>query len=200
MTRKILFGIGINDADYNVYKTAMINGKHTIIWCCTYYRRWSDMIRRCYNPKTIKIRPNYKDCFVCDEWLYFSNFKLWMEQQDWEGKDLDKDLLYPGNKIYSPETCVFVDRKINAFVTDRSNSRTEGLIGASFEKETGRFKASCQDEGRTINLGRYSTSEEAHKAWLAFKLEKAYKLAAEQTDPRVAEALIDRYENYAIHN
>lgn len=35
--------------------------------------------------------------------------------------------------------------------------------------------------------------QEAHEAWLKRKLELAHLLAAEQEDPRVAEALINRY-------
>lgn len=35
--------------------------------------------------------------------------------------------------------------------------------------------------------------QEAHEAWLKRKLELAPLLAAEQEDPRVAEALINRY-------
>ena len=37
---------------------------------------------------------------------------------------------------------------------------------------------------------------EAHQAWLKRKLELATLLAAEQTDERVAKALIARYTNY----
>ena len=51
--------------------------------------------------------------------------------------------------------------------------------------------------GKRESLGLFSTAEDAHKAWLAHKLEKAYILAAEQLDERVAKALIDRYENYS---
>lgn len=46
------------------------------------------------------------------------------------------------------------------------------------------------------HLGFFHTPEEAHQAWLKAKLELAKKLAAEQDDPRVAKALVERYENY----
>ena len=46
-----------------------------------------------------------------------------MEQQDYDGKHLDKDLLVCNNKVYSPETCVFVPREINQFLTKSNNSR-----------------------------------------------------------------------------
>ena len=41
-----------------------------------------------------------------------------MEKQDWEGKFIDKDLLFPGNKVYGPDTCVFVTRQLNNLFTD----------------------------------------------------------------------------------
>ena len=41
---------------------------------------------------------------------------------------------------------------------------------------------------------------EAHKAWLKRKQELAILLAAEQTDDRVAKAIIDRYMNYGGTN
>jgi len=46
------------------------------------------------------------------------------------------------------------------------------------------------------NLGYFTCEEEAHQAWLKRKLELAHLLAAEQTDTRVAKALIERYTNY----
>jgi len=39
-----------------------------------------------------------------------------MERQDWEGKHLDKDILIPGNKIYSPDRCIFVSSLINLLI------------------------------------------------------------------------------------
>jgi len=49
------------------------------------------MLTRCYYQKRLDIRPSYEECIVCEEWLTFSNFKKWTEQQDWEDKQLDKD-------------------------------------------------------------------------------------------------------------
>ena len=77
------------------------------------------MLQRCYSESHLVRQPTYKGCSVCEEWLTFSNFKSWMEQQDWEGKQLDKDLLVYKNKIYSPETCVFVSSVINSFFVEK---------------------------------------------------------------------------------
>ena len=46
-------------------------------------------------------------------------------------------------------------------------------------------------------LGLFIDELEAHQTWLKRKLELAHLLAAEQTDKRVAKALISRYTNYS---
>lgn len=198
---KLVCGVGMNDADYQVQDciiTVDENGKKSrkVIWRCPFYSKWADMLSRCYSAKSQKRRPTYKGCSVFEEWLLFSNFKAWMETQDWEGKHLDKDLLIMGNKIYSPETCVFVDRKVNQFLVEHTAAKGEYMIGVYWSKPNKKFKASCNDGSGKLYLGYFNTELEAHQAWLSFKLEQAKILAAEQTDPRVAKALIDRYENY----
>lgn len=198
--KRLICGVGINDADYNVYISEMVDGKQKAIWICPFYMKWRSMITRCYSQSSILRHPSYAECSSVPEWHRFSNFKAWMEQQDWEGKDLDKDILISGNKVYSPETCVFVDPRVNTFMLECSTTRGEYPIGVCLDKRVKRkpYRAFCNSviTKKTEHLGRYSTPEEAHSAWLAFKLEQAYILAAEQTDERVAKALIDRYENY----
>ena len=203
MSKKLVYGVGIMDADYVVNEIITIGyskeGKRIqkLVWICPFYLRWKSMLKRCYSDKHQERHPTYKGCSVCEEWLKFSNFKAWMETQEWQGKQLDKDILFPGNKVYSPETCVFVDRRVNTFVTERNSSRGEWMIGVHWDKSSKKFTAMCNDgTGKRKYLGYFDTELEAHKAWLAFKLEQAKILAAEQTDPRVAKALIDRYENY----
>lgn len=102
------------------------------------------MLQRCYDQKWISRYPTYKDCKVCDEWLTFSNFKKWMELQDWAEKYLDKDILNPSCKIYSPETSRFVCSITNNFILDRLNGRGEFPIGSSMDKRTGKFNSYCK--------------------------------------------------------
>lgn len=198
---KLIYGVGINDADYNVCKTDVVDGKKKILWVCPYYVKWRAVLERCYSEKFWKTNPTYRDCSVVPEWHLFSNFKAWMKTQDWEGKQLDKDLLLYGNKVYGPDTCVFVDQKVNLFMLENKATRGKSLIGVYFDEECGKYRARCCSvtTGKQKCLGRYTTQEEAHKAWLDFKLEQAYILADEQTDERVATALINRYKNYQIH-
>ena len=186
---KLLFGVGVNDADYVVQPS--IEKKRTI---CPFYQTWRNLLYRCYSPKIHKRNPTYVNCSVCDDWKIFSNFKSWMSQQDWIGKQLDKDLLYPNNKLYSPETCAFVQRSVNMFVVDNIGYRGNYLIGASLDKVTGKFSSNCsKGRGKYVWLGRFETELEAHLAWKAYKHQLACKLADEETDLRVAAALRQRY-------
>ena len=118
-----------------------------------------------------------------------------MEKQDWEGKQLDKDILIKGNKIYSAETCVFVTPMVNTFTNDQGLKRGEWPIGANYHKASEKFLAQCRNPvtKKLEHLGLFTCEQEAHNSWLKRKLELAHELAAIQTDPRVAKALIDRY-------
>lgn len=201
-TRKLGCGVGINDADYAVveWETTDVNSKRKqkLVWICPFYQVWTNMINRCYSAKYQERYPTYKGCTVSEEWLTFSNFRAWMMTQDFEGNQLDKDLLFEGNKVYSAETCVFVTKIVNMFTTDSGATRGEWLIGVCWDKRAGKFKASCRNPftKKQEHLGYFTCEQEAHKAWLRRKLELAKELAAEQAGPRVAEALIERYSNY----
>ena len=68
--RKLVYGVGINDADYVVNPT--VGGRRVI---CRFYQSWLCMLTRCYSVKSLKSHPEYVGCSVCDEWLAFSAFK-----------------------------------------------------------------------------------------------------------------------------
>lgn len=202
-TPKLVFGIGINDADYVVQKmetNGYMNGKrkYKLVWECPYYRAWTGMLKRCYSTKYQERQPTYKGCNVAEEWLRFSSFRRWMEVQEWEGLQLDKDILFKGNKVYSKEKCVFVTSTVNTFTLDCGAARGEWLIGVYWNKRFGKFMSRCRNPftKKREHLGYFTCEEEAHQSWLKRKLELAHLLAAEQTDERVAKALIARYTNY----
>lgn len=208
MRQKLVHGVGINDADYvvQVKKVIGVNskGKKIVKYLeyCPYYIKWVDMLRRCYSLSHQKKYPAYNGCSTVPEWHYFMTFKAWMEKQDWEGKELDKDLLIQNNKIYGPDTCIFLDQSINKFIKERSNTKNEYSGGASFHKRIGKFQAQGWDilTGKRKGLGYFDSKREAQDAWLAHKLEQAKILASWQTDSRLAKALIERYENYVYQD
>lgn len=205
MSKKLLYDVGINDAPYVTQRFEFRgeyypNGskKYKAIWKCPFYSRWKSMITRCYSGKN----PTYSGCTVCQEWCTFSNFRKWMDSQSWEGKQLDKDLLVVGNKIYSPETCIFLHNKINTFLTSRSTKRNGYLTGVDWYSPMRKYRATIRITfiiNKTKRyLGYYDSETEAHLAWKKRKHELACQLEDSEyvTDERVAEALRNRYKNY----
>lgn len=185
----LIYGVGLNDLDRAITRT--VGDKRV---GCPIYAAWHHMLERCYSEKWHAKYPTYIDCFAKDGWLKLSKFEEWMLTQDWEGKQLDKDFLSSDNKIYSPETCVFIDQKLNKFLTDRAALRGNCPLGVSAHKEGG-FVVRCWNpfEGKREYLGIFRNPEEAHLVWKKRKHEHALTYADQQTDPRIAEALRTRY-------
>lgn len=204
MGKRLVQGVGVNDADYKVSLYRYVDGKQKqqCVWRCHFYRTWCHMLERGYSAALKAKYPTYEGAYSCDEWHLFSGFKGWMEQQPWEGNELDKDLLFPGNKVYSPETCVFVSGTVNKFITDSGSSRGQYMIGVSWCNLTSKFKVQCCNPFTKSGeyLGLFDTEIEGHEVWLRRKLQLAHELASIQTDTRVADALIHRYENYNTLN
>ena len=197
---KLVYGVGVNDLGYRTQAWEEVTkngGKRVLknVFICKYYTVWRDMLRRCYSKKYLEINPSYIGTSICSEWLYASEFKKWMEKQDWSGKCLDKDIILPGNKLYSPETCAFVLTATNSFVVANDASRGDYHIGVSLYKPTGKYRAQCQNSftGKKEYLGLFSTPEDAHEAWRKRKHELAQLVASTESDPRVVEALKKRY-------
>jgi hypothetical protein len=118
-----------------------------------------------------------------------------MKTQDWEGKHLDKDILLPGNKMYSPDTCIFVSPALNTFLIDCGAAKGKWPIGVCWNKRFGKFAAQCSNPftGKRGHIGNFNCPEKAHEAWRARKHEHALRYAEMQTDPRIAEALRTRF-------
>jgi len=197
---KLVHGVGVNDLGYRtqVLEEVTKNGGKRIrktVFRCKYYAVWESMLARCYSKKFLESNQSYIGTSVCSEWLYATAFKKWMEQQDWRGKCLDKDIIAPRSKLYSPETCAFVLQATNSFVTASDASRGDYPIGVDLFKRTGEYRASCGNPftGKNEHLGLFSTPEEAHEAWRKRKHELAQLVAARESDPRVVEALKKRY-------
>lgn len=168
--RRPICGVGINDADYS-------------ITYCPYYKKWRAIIERCYGPK------KYEGYAVCDGWLIFSNFKKWMEVQDWKNKKLDKNILSPNNKIYSPEYCIFVDFKTANLINLGKKKKYNFPIGISYNKKDKMYKCSCNTSEKT-HFGYYKTAIEAHKYWQLSKSKYILEVADKHNDIKVKNALV----------
>lgn len=172
---RLVFGVGDTCKESTVISDS--TGK-TIT--CPYYKRWTNMLKRCYKTYNAEWdrTKTYTTCTVCDDWLLFPKFKAWMRGQHWEGLELDKDILIRGNKIYSPEACVFVPKYLNYLLLDCGGfTDGERLMGVHTHSKPrkkqfySRIRATNIDGNNTNRyLGSFYRKEDAHKAWQAAKI------------------------------
>lgn len=206
-TKRKVCGVGINDS------TTTINIRVTLphpkgkqlqraVWTCPFYVKWADMLKRCYSKKYLAKYPSYVGCHVCDEWLIFSNFRAWMEQQDWEGKELDKDLLVMGNKEYCPQRCIFITKKINYLFLTKPNKRGETLLGTRKTK-SGKYQVACMAEGKSSNYGSHVCEMVAHTIWKQAKIKYLKEVMLNLEDCRISLGIqqrVDFLEESIINN
>lgn len=184
--RQNLCGVGILDADYQVYK----NGAQ-----CPYYSIWSGILSRCYNTKIHAKQPTYIGCTVAPEWIRFSKFKAWMESQKWEGMDLDKDILVPGNKVYGPKFCRFVSHELNSFVANlkrSSRKRTDLPVGVTLHNK--KYGVKTMIGGKMVYLGAFDTLLDASRLYLEAKMSELERLVSLQDDVEIVHGLMRHAE------
>ena len=193
------YGIGyLGEGKYKVRE----NGKTTKC-----YDAWHSMLQRCYDEKFHKKRPTYKGCKMRDNWHNFQNFGKWYYDNYYEIEGqkmcLDKDILLKGNKIYSPETCIFVPNNINTLFIKNDKCRGVYMIGVSYHKQTGKFKARCniydlkERKRKITHLGYYNTPEEAFNVYKEFK-ENYIKQVADYYKDKIPSELYDAMHNYKV--
>lgn len=125
----------------------------------TYYH---NMMNRCYgkNKKTC-----YDGCSVCEEWKNdFEAFYTWVQENYYEVEGekmcLDKDILIKGNKVYSPDTCVFVPAYINNMMGGISSKNKKNDLPIGVKKQGSRYKVDV-----TGCIDSYDTVEQAFNAY-----------------------------------
>lgn len=148
--------------------------------------------------------PTYKDVSVGDNFKDFQFFAEWCNKQVGFGTEsfvLDKDIIYPKNKVYSENTCVFVPAGMNSFFTFVRSSDRGLPVGVTWCESEGKYKSYCsQLNGKNKTLGRFNNPEDAYIAYCVYKEKMAVKLAnayKDTVDSRVTEALLDfKVSNY----
>lgn len=163
-------------------------------------RLWNDMYSRCYNEKLHKRFPEYAGCRICDCWLEDKErFYKWVEENYYtvgsEQMDLDKDILCKGNKVYGPETCVFVPHTINTLLLNCRRKRGKYPIGVSYDK--GKYRAALNIDGNAVKLGVYSTPEEAFGEYKRHK-EALILVVADRYKGKIPDAVYRAMTNWKI--
>ena len=193
MYERSVYGVGYYGEGKYVAK---INGKHT-----PYYKTWNDMMIRAYSNKLHKKFKTYKDCKVCEEWHNFQNFAKWYEENyyeiEGEKMHLDKDILVKGNKLYSPETCVFVPQRINSLFTKGDKRRNIYPIGVSLYKKTNKYVAHLNKNDKRKTLGYFDNTIDAFNCYKQAK-ENYIKEVADQYKDKIPKKLYDAMYKYEV--
>lgn len=178
-----------------IYKTRM-NNKYT-----KYYSAWFHMLQRCYDPKFIEKHPTYEKCEICTEWHNFQVFSEWLDKNyykiEGERMNLDKDILCKRNKIYSPDTCVFVPQRINSLFIKSDRTRGNFPVGVSYCKANKRYITYCKMNGKQNFLGYYDTPNEAFQVYKQYK-EQYIKEVAEEYKNVIPQKLYEAMLRYEV--
>lgn len=160
---------------------------------------WHGMLGRCGNSPLSNGQTSYIGCAI--EFRDFEDFFAWAVQQvgfNIPGFELDKDILFKGNTVYSPDKCVFVPRQINGLFVRCVRGRARLYddkplpIGVSLQPNGGskKFHAQLNVDSKRRCLGYFDTAEAAFLA---------YKHAKEQNIKTVAERFKDQIDPKAYH-
>ena len=171
------------------------------------YNLWKSMLLRSYDDKYHEKYPTYKDVEVCEEWLNFQNFAEWCVRNSFYGKtddkgrkyQLDKDILFRGNKIYSPETCCFVPASINCILLFSKGSRGNLPVGVSYVKKLRKYRADISRRNISDRvLGYFNTPEAAFEVYKVTReryIKEMAEIWKDHIDERVYQALL----SYEVH-
>lgn len=187
--RRPVCGFGVNDAPYLTQHK--IGGK---LVHDPAYAAWAAMVKRCASDAYHKHHPTYAGVLVCDEWQSFMAFRAWLVQQhDWQNRALDKDLIAPGCKLYSPATCLMVPGEVNLLFGARrkEQARNAGLpVGVQRNKKG--YRAALGINGGREYSTTFKTVAEAAEAYRERKLRYCVEVAARfMNEPQIFAAIID---------
>jgi len=171
------------------------------------YDTWNNMLCRSYCEEVCKKHPTYRNVKTIDNWHNFQIFGKWFDENYYEINGevmgLDKDILLKHNKIYSPETCVFVPSNINALFTKREALRGDFPIGVHFRKDNGKYRALCsvqlsnRGDAKQKDLGQYDTPRCAFYAYKKYK-EQHIKDIADYYKSQIPQKLYKALYRYKV--
>ena len=110
---------------------------------------------------------------ICEEWKDYNNFLEWYDKNyysvDDEKMDLLKDIFDRNNKLFSPDTCVFVPYRITRLLKGKT-SKTDLPVGVGKKKNSDMYYSTCsvikQGKKTTIRHSGFNSPDEAFKQYL----------------------------------
>lgn len=167
------------------------------------YEVWRSKLKNIYGSS--KSSHLYTDVTFCKEWLNYQNFAKWFYEQVklyGKGGSVDKDLLFLGNREYSPHTCVYIPQAVNSLFTGASGN----ISGVHFCNNKKKWVAQIQNgllgsngKKRQTFLGMYIDKSLADKAYYEAKVKHVKEVALkyqEYISPALFYKLYVGTENY----
>lgn len=191
-----IYGVGFVGSKYKTYYISQDGKKVNTIE----YEKWRGLLRRCYSEKERGKFPTYRDCQVSDNFKSYEFFYEWFNKQvgSDKGFDLDKDLLFKGNKTYSEDTCVLIPRELNSLLLKSDVARGDLPIGVHYNTQKQKYIAQVQKGNRTPDyLGHFDDPISAFNAYKAEK-EGYIKLLAEKWKKSIDKRAYDALMKYEV--
>lgn len=143
---KNIYGVGVSGIRYKKNRTI--------------YNKWLNILTRCYNVNFYEKNKSYSNCKVSDEWLLFDNFLDWFnitfpfELSKNIKFEIDKDLLQNNseNKVYSKETCIWLPKSVNVFLSSLKKVKGYFIKGNRFIVECTDFETGKHYHVKTFKL------------------------------------------------
>ena len=195
--RTLIYGVGINDVMIPQFTK-------TKTW-----KVWQGIVRRTDNRDPLwigKKKKIYKDCTLDPRWFKLSAFKEWIEQWDnFESKEVDKDILIPGNLHYGPDTCLMVRSIVNSWFKPTDESKSDLPRGVCWNtnykkgKSPKPYRAQISPlqvidgevkVGKRTGLGHFLTVKDASDAFQKARQESLQILIDTETDVKVRDAIL----------
>lgn len=200
---------GIKDIKLpNIYRNGFVGSKYKTHYInqdgkkvnTVEYEKWRGLLRRCYSEKERSKFPTYIDCKVSDNFKSYEFFYEWFNKQvgSDKGFDLDKDLLFKGNKIYGENTCILLPRELNSLLSKNDVVRGEFPLGVYYSTRKRKFVAQVQrGNGVQDFLGQFDDPIVAFNAYKSAK-EEYIRILAEKWKNKIDKRAYDALMKYEV--
>lgn len=161
------------------------------------YKAWRNMLQRCYRPRA-KEDTTYKDITVCEEWHCYQDFAQWYSENHVPNWEMDKDIIAPDAKQYSPDTVIFVPSELNKKFRSL-HVKDDGLYQGVTKDRNGKFsfrQTLLNSGSRTIQFYRAEDANFMYRQIRILNIIKAIHETPELTEDAklyLSERLMEQY-------
>lgn len=184
----------------------------------TYYKVSNNVARniykgiyaRCYGSNSLMVNKCYDGAFMCDKWRDDpESFEEWYSMNyyecDGERMAVDKDLLYRGNREYSPEKCCLLPETINSALASATKRRVLNTfskmpLGVYYASGRDQYYAQIHPFGtdcKAVKLHYWDTEMEAFNEYKMFK-EAELKVLALRYRDKIPDEVFDALITYEV--